>query len=540
MATTLATKRPEFSLSPQYRRQRAVQEPFGRVPSRSRFVEPVLALATGFSLAAAPAFAQTFRVTPSIAVEETFTTNVNLEPRADAKNDFITQITPSLSVNELGNRLKLQGSISAPILIYARTGADNDKVEPQVSLVGNAELVEKLLFVEALVSVTQAYVSPFGARPVTLTTTTGNRFTAETYTVSPYVVGGRGDYSYELRDKHIWTTSNGSVASIPTSSYTNEIVGSLSRRPLPVGWTVQFDRSDVKFSDQGALLTQMVRARAIWRPDPQVELSGGGGYEDNRYTAARYKDPTYGFGVRWQPTERTTVSADYEHRFFGASYNLAFSHRTPLSVWSVQATRDTSTYPQQLATLPAGSNVSALLNQLLLSIIPDPIQRQAYIDELIRSGNLPPLLGGPVTLLTQQVLLREYASGTVGLLGVRNEVFLSIFRSRSQPVAGAGIALEGAVSSLADNTQTGGSIVWTHKLTPSLAMNASADVLRTTANASSFGTTNQGALRSTLTTPLSANTSAYAGVRYQRLHSDVTSDFNEFALYVGLSHVFRR
>jgi uncharacterized protein (PEP-CTERM system associated) len=331
------------------------------------------------------------------------------------------------------------------------------------------------------------------------------------------VRGGRGDYSYELRDKNIWTTSDGSAGSIRNSSYTNEIVGTASRRPVPLGWTIDYDRSDVKFPDQGALLTQLGRARAVWRVDPQVELGAGGGYEDNRFTLASYKGAIYGVGVRWRPTERTTVSGDLEHRFFGTSYHFAFDHRTPLSVWSLHASRDTTTYPQQLASLPPGSSISVVLNQLLLSSIPDPEQRQAYVDQLIRNGGLPLLTSGPVNLFTQQVLLQENATASLGLLGARNKVFLSVFRARSQPIAGAGIPLLGLLSSLTNNTQTGGSIVWTHNLTPSLTLNASADVLRTVANAPDVGETKQGILRLTLATPLSANTSAYAGARYQRV-----------------------
>jgi uncharacterized protein (PEP-CTERM system associated) len=316
------------------------------------------------------------------------------------------------------------------------------------------------------------------------------------------------------------------------------------KRPTPVGWTIDYDRSDVKFPDQGPLITQLVRPRAVWQVDPQVELSAGGGYEDNRYTLASYKDTIYNLGARWRPTERTTVNANVEHRFFGASYTFEFDHRTPLSVWSLHALRNTTTYPQQLASLPAGSSIVALLNQLLLSTIPDPVQRQAYIDQLISSGSVPLLTSGAVNLFTQQVLLQEQVNASVGLIGARNTVYFSVFRTHSQPVAGAGIPLEGLVSSIGNNTQTGGSVVLTHKLTPSLTLTASGDVLRTSANAPDTGKSNQGVLRLSLSTPISANTSIYATTRYQRLNTDTTTadiarPYSEFAISVGMSHTFR-
>lgn len=543
MATTLATKRPEILSSPRYCRRCGFAESSRSVPSRSRLVEVGLALVTGFSLGAPSAVAQTSRFTTAVTVDESFTNNVNLVSGGNAKNDFITQITPSITFGESGGRFKTGGFVSLPILKYART-SENDTFVPLVNVLATAEVIERVFFVDTTINVQQAFNSPFGARPVTLDSSTANRFTAQSYDVSPYVRGGTGNYSYELRDKNIWTKSSGSVGSIPSSSYSNEAVGTIVRQPTPLGWRIDYDRSDVKFPDQGPLITQLVRASAVWQADPQLQISAGGGYEDNRYTLASYKDTIYSVGARWRPTERTTVNANVEHRFFGASYSFEFDHRTPLSVWSLHALRNTTTYPQQLASLPAGSSIVALLNQLLLTSIPDPVQRQAYIDQLISSGSVPQLTSGAVNLFTQQVLLQEQASASVGLIGARNTVYFTVFRTHSEPVAGAGIPLEGLVSSIGNNTQTGGSVVWTHKLTPSLTLTASGDVLRAVANAPDTGKTNQGVLRSSLATPISANTSIYAITRYQRFRSDVTTfdiptSYSEFGISIGMNHTFR-
>ena len=80
-----------------------------------------------------------------------------------------------------------------------------------------------------------------------------------------------------------------------------------------------------------------------------------------------------------------------------------------------------------------------------------------------------------------------------------------------------------------NNTQSGGSITWTHNLTPSLSLNTEADYLRTVANPPAVGKTNQGIVRATFTTPIATNTTAYAGARYQQLRSDVSSNYNEYA-----------
>jgi len=63
--------------------------------------------------------------------------------------------------------------------------------------------------------------------------------------------------------------------------------------------------------------------------------------------------------------------------------------------------------------------------------------------------------------------------------------------------------------------------------------------LRTVANAPLDGTTRQGVARVTVSTPLSPRSSAFAGARYQLLRSDVRPDYEEAAVFVGLSYAFR-
>ncbi len=79
------------------------------------------------ALAGAVASAQTWHFTPSVALQETLTSNVNLSPSATAQSDLVTQLTPQLAIEERGARTSLNGVIAAPALVYVRTGAENNK-----------------------------------------------------------------------------------------------------------------------------------------------------------------------------------------------------------------------------------------------------------------------------------------------------------------------------------------------------------------------------------------------------------------------------
>ena len=176
---------------------------------------------------------------------------------AGAKSDFVTQITPGVSIVEKGARTSLTGTVSVPMLLYARTGSDNNTVYPTVGLFGKVEAVERLFFIEGAVNVSQQYLTPFASRPSSLATVTSNRYTAAAYRISPYFKGVTpGDINYELRDTSTWTRAYQTQSST-SQSYSNEALASVSKNPAPWGWSAEYNRSSVKFPDQAALVTQL-------------------------------------------------------------------------------------------------------------------------------------------------------------------------------------------------------------------------------------------------------------------------------------------
>jgi uncharacterized protein (PEP-CTERM system associated) len=507
-----------------------------QVGSRISFLIVSAALGCG----AAPSGAANWVVTPSVGLEETLTDNVNLQPADAAKSDLVTQLTPSITFSGKGARASLNGTISVPVLIYARTGSENNNVYPSANILGNVEAIENFLFVDGEALVSQQFLTPFGSQPASLANATENRYTASSYRISPYIKGvTTGNVQYELRNNSFWTTLSGAPIST-NNSYTSQWIGKLDRPVIPLGWSADFDLTDVKFNNQASQQTNLGRVGPRYAYDPQILLNADFGYEDNHYPFSSYRGYIYGVGIRWRPTERTNVVANWEHRFFGASYLFNFDHRTPLSVWNLSASRNITSYPQQLASLPAG-NVQGILNQLFISRIPDPTLRQDAINALIQNQGLPPNLLSPVNLYTQQILLVENVSASVGLLGARNSVFATVFYLRQEPIAGSGTPLPPILASatLNNNTQEGANLVWTYSLTPSVSLNLTTTALWTTANAPFSARTKQGNVDLTVTSPLSARTTAFAGARYQTFRPDFAQGYNEAAIFAGLTYTFK-
>jgi uncharacterized protein (PEP-CTERM system associated) len=471
------------------------------------------------------------------------------------RGDLVSQITPGFRVLMTGARTRLAGSVAVPVLLYVHTGSDNNQIYPQVALTGNAELIERFFFVDADVNVSQQFLTPFGARPQDLATTTDNRYTSQFYRVSPYIRGeAPNNVSYELRNENIWSNLNDTpttVDGVPIStsnSYTNHTIGRIGRDPLPFGWQIDYDRNDVRFTDQDGQLMELARLRLRYRVGPTLELAASGGYERNDFPFTDYEGAIYGAGYRWRPNPILASEGFYEYRFFGSSYSFSFDYRTPLSVLSVNASRLITTYPQQLAALPAGGNVPLLLDRIFSSRIVDPTERQRVVDQVIRDRGLPETLAGSLTLYTQQVTLQNNAVVTMGLLGARNSIFLNGTYLRQEPIAGSGDPLPPELSGLNDNTQYGANLIWTHQLTPLVTVGANLGWARTISNdpivlpgfEGALERTNLTAVRALVSRPLSPRTTVYAGARYQRQTSNLPgNDYSEAAAFAGLNYQFR-
>ena len=489
------------------------------------------------ALAGGVASAQTWHFTPSVALQETLTSNVNLT--STPQSDLVSQLTPGLAIDEKGERTSLHGFIAATAALYARTGAENNQVYPSANLLGSFEGIDKFFFVEGAVNVSQQYFTPFGAQPQGLANATQNRYTSAYYRVTPYIQGTTPDnIKYELRNNNSWT--NLSYTPIATNNaYTDEWFGKVSGPIATFGWAVDYDWMDVKFTDQRPTTTQLGRATLNYQYDPQFRFDIDGGYEDNQYPLTDYRGAIYGAGFRWVPDATTNVVGNWEHRFFGASYLFTFDHRTPLSSIRVQASRNTTSYPQQLLNLPSTGNVPLLLDFLFQSRIPDPAQRLEFINKLIQDQGLPTELTSAVNLYTQQTYLLEDAGATFGLLGARNNIFFTVFYAKTQPITGAGTPLPGLFVGGNNNTQTGAGITWNHNISAQLVLNANCIATRTVANAPLSGTTNQGYCLVGLTAPISPNTILSTGARYQLARSDVATDFNEAAFLAGITYTFK-
>jgi uncharacterized protein (PEP-CTERM system associated) len=164
--------------------------PSQRPPARSRtgLTWRAWLAGAGCLVLVAPALAENWRVSASASVTETYTSDVNYASGSNAGGDFATSVGGAIAINGAGARVRLNGSLGATATFYGKE-SQNNSFAPSVALSGNVEAIENFLFIDGTVSITQTFFSPFGPQPGNLVNATANRYTAQAYSLSPYIRG---------------------------------------------------------------------------------------------------------------------------------------------------------------------------------------------------------------------------------------------------------------------------------------------------------------------------------------------------------------
>lgn len=506
--------------------------------------ESALVLGSATGLLSAPASAETWRLTPSVSVRETYTNNANLASSGQAQSSFVTSLGAGLGVAGNGARVQLNGFVGVQGNLYAGDYSQNNSnnIFVNANLLGSVEAIEKFFYIEGAVNVSQQYLSPFGPTPAGNIGVTDNRYTSVGFRLSPYLRGVfPGGTTYLLRSDSIWSNL-GQVQNTPgaTSSFTQIWSGRLDSPIRTFGWSADASATRTSFSEQSRNTnSEIVRGYLNWRPDAQVLVYGIGGYEWNNYYFSQSDNIVYGAGGEWRPSERTLVKGNWQERFFGSSYLAQVTHRNPFTAFDVNASRDISSYPQQLFAAPAGGDIAALLNATFMTRIPDPVQRAQAVQQFLATSGLPATLVTPLNYYIQQVILYEQVSATFTLVGVRNSTAFTVYNRQQEAISGGtGAALPPQLSFGQNNTQRGGAITYSHQLTALTNLNATATRYQTTSTAplSLRSTTN--AFLLSAGTRLGPKTDGVAGLTYTDFDSDVTNDYTAFTVYVGLNHRF--
>jgi uncharacterized protein (PEP-CTERM system associated) len=491
-------------------------------------------------LATSSAGAANWTVIPDITLRETYTDNAFLAS-APGRHDFVTQVTPGIRVDGRSPRLTANLSYAPTALFYAHNSSANN-IANRLNAFGRLEAVEKFFYVEANGNISQNYISPFAAQPNDLITITPNRVETRTFGVSPYVRGQfHGEVNYELRNRNTWTsTNNSALGNFHTTQWAARVASPVRR----FGWTVEYDNTDIRYDVTPLRLDQesrLYRGRLHFQPDIGLRLSAIAGREQNNYIVQEKRSyRIYGAGLSWKPGPRTAADLEWERRYFGPSGFARLNHRTRLTAWNVSYSRNASTFQQELLRLPPG-NTAALLDAIFAARIPDPNERRTAVEQFTRANGTPPFLANSLAFYTPRIFLREALDASFGILGTRNSITFSAFRSESTSLSSdAGTSLSDAFLTASKIGQRGFSVRADHKLTPFTSVGASGTRSLSRQEQPAGPDVRNDYATLTLNHTVSPKTTTFAGVSVTRFVSNAGSVAaqNANTAFAGLNHRF--
>ncbi len=491
--------------------------------------------------AAAPASPPTTYVAPSVAVLVTQTDNSNFGLGGAPQSDTLFEVAPRLFLDSEHARWQVRADIGLHGMYYRR-GTEPSLVAPDGSVNLHSELVDHFLFLDAGVLSQQAAISPYVGQGGPLQ---GPRFTSTQWQLKPYINRElRPGLRLQAHSEATWTNvSNvGAQSGIVGGRYLDQLVR-LDQAPLDWGYGLVAEQSYSTYTDQPYASFRDTTARAIlnYAVTPQWVVGLIGGREKAQAYRADATAAIYGVRTQWQPDLQHRVQATVEHRFFGTGWGLEATGGTPLLRYTLNWTRGLGSYLAPLSgNASSATNISALLDGLLTSRYPSPLQRAQLVESLLGNSGLPAGLSTAGGYYTSSTVLRNSAVATVLLLHERDSYALSLYRSRSEDLFLPGQQVLRLIQTASsDNVQTGAAFNYGHRLTPLDTLNVTLQREIDTGFGLNAGTSaRQSSLILQLNHKFTPGTIGLIGARRRLLRSTVVGDTAETGVFAGLVHRF--
>lgn len=481
------------------------------------------------------AHAQTVRVQPRVDARLSYRDDA-VTDGGQRGGDWTAEVSPGISILRESGRFS--GNLNAHLRNVVHLN-ESDRNTTFLALQGRGQIeaVERMLFVDTDAMISRNNRSQLSGRIAGDPFDTESANETRTFGIGPrlhFTLGAetRGMVSYMSR----WMTGSGGIGRRREGDWHAQLSNPVQFGRI--GWGLDYSRSDNDYGGAAttnkAVSEETARATLYATVTPQFRLRGIVGRESNDYEVSSGDSSTIvGGGFDWNPTERTVISGTTEKRIFGRGYNFQFNHRRQSSLWNVSASRDLSSSLQAQGFDVFSDPEFRGLYDALAGVIPDPIQREAFVRLLLGFPPIGQRIGG----FTNAHLVSRNLSGSVSLLGVRNVLTIVLQQSERNRL-GTAVTTDARDDFARFETVKTRSVTMTlsHRLSQHMTLNTS--VLRSRAEGSggARADTERTFFSLGVTRQFGPNTTG--GLLFTHQRSDGRSDFTENVLMANLGMSF--
>lgn len=281
-------------------------------------------------------------------VSHTYSDNIRLASPGNERADHITSASVGFSLSRQRTANELSLAYSAVAVDYWDS-EERDQIYQQFQGDGVLQVWRNHLFLEADAGYTQRIISGRDDVPLDLLTPSANRAD-----VFDYGAGARYQETYgrlaasEIRYRREWVDYEGSALD-DFSSERDLFSAVMNSGPLftTFGWSLSYLRDDIEYEDGSQVRFDVVEGMLRWHLGPRFSVFGAAGQEDNDFAfnptlRPRPDDEFWRAGATWTGN-RTELTAYYGERFFGSTYGLSLTHRSPWANWALEYSESPTT-----------------------------------------------------------------------------------------------------------------------------------------------------------------------------------------------------
>ena len=455
-------------------------------------------LAPALALALLPsAVHAAWKVTPSVEVRETWSDNPSLRPDGEKHSQFVTSVTPGISVSNQTPWLRVSAAYQMSAFVYSgNREAGTNRITNSLNANASGTVINDMLYVDASAGITQTPVSAFGPvsdNPYSDT----NRAEVRSWRIAPYFVHDFGSFAgVTLRYSHDLVDSDAAGFARSSSDAMSLSVNS-GRSFRTVGWGLQLNRENVDDSIAPEAVNSKALASLRYTLTSTLSLTATSGYDKFDYedgNGQSTKGASWSAGFAYNPSQRTSLTMSAGHRYYGNSYFLAASHRSRQTVWSINYSDDVSTSRSNFL-LPSTVDTAALLNQMFMANFPNPLLRALAVEAYIRNMGLPRSLPNAINYFSNRYTLQRQFNASVALRSARVTTMATVYKTRREALSLVqydSALLGPGQQNINDNTdQTGMSVMVDYRIGSRTNAGLSATVYRSVSRSGDFSERNR-------------------------------------------------